>query len=588
MLANIPLPQPDQTIESYVAHIFLGSSHSNWKHMMQECFGRPTVKLGRNYFMGLDKFMQTSAGQLFSNNEELIKEHTFTSFFLPFLSEDKRAYLFEKLTQKYPGGINNTLGINSTPIIRDELWFCPHCVKAELKSLGYAYAHRTHQIIGVNACPVHGEPLGPLKNNSPQLFSFRGIINSTSPSVDITTLSARPIGNLSFGKWVHAIFLNQLPSLSHSQRTQLIIDQLERIPRKPNEPSSHPIRLERLIADTYGKGFLSQMGFPITDGLTEHWPALFIWGNAYRNQPIANLLILNALFEKPEQYCAQANNLPTTTQTEQHSPHEKQRPIKFKLTRQLIRDLLSTHSIKEIARANDVGEEEISSFLKVNNAISVRRPDAIHRAAKRRYQKQALDLKAKNPNINRTSLKAKARTCFKWLIKNDKNWLEREFPILLYKQKETFRPKTFHDAHVDAYAANQVDITWKVLVNSNEPLRISKNMLLEKLRQNPILKEIRLNKSPQAASRITDLTETPRMHQKRALKLIAKHAALAEQESALVVAKELVQNYNKIPWLMSELLNLLFETTPLKPEHSIHSKLINRCSPSETAGTLLQ
>lgn len=506
MLANIPLPQPDQTIESYVAHIFLGSSQSNWKHMMEECFGRPTVKLGKNYFMGLDKFMQTSVGQLFSDNEELIKKHTFTSFFLPFLSADKRAYLFEKLTQKYPGGLNNTLGINSTPIIRNELWFCPHCIKAELKSLGYAYAHRTHQIISVNACPTHGEPLGPLKNNSPQLFSFRGIINSTSPSVDTTTtLSARSIGNLTIGKWVQAIFLDQLPSLSHSQRTQLITDQLERIPRKPNEPSSHPIRLERLIADTYGKGFLSQMGFPITDGLTEHWPALFIWGNAYRNQPIANLLILNALFEKPEQYCALANNLPTTTQTEQDNPHEKQRPIRFKLTRQLIRDLLSIQSIKEIARTNNVGEEEISIFLKVNNAISVRRPDAIHRAEKRKYQKQALGLKAKNPNMNRTSLKVKARTCFKWLIKNDKNWLEREFPISS-EQKKTFRLKASNNAHVDAYAANQTKLGWTELMASNE---LNQNNTYKKTSTAPISKE--LEKNAFAVNKIKNIPETLRI-----------------------------------------------------------------------------
>jgi len=474
MLANIPLPHPDQTLESYVAHIFLNSSQSNWKCTMKECFGRPTVKLGKNYFMGLEKFMSTPAGQQFLNSEELIKKHTFTAFFVPFLSEDKRTYFLKKLTQKYAGGLNSTLGIHSTPIIRDDLLFCSSCVKEELTSLGYAYAHRTHQIIGVNVCPTHGKFLGSLENNSPQLFSFRGIINSTSPDVDTTTApSERSTGNLAFGRWVEAIFQGQLPFLSHSQRTHLIINKLESIPRKANEPSSHAIRLERLITHKHGKDFLYQMGFSIVDGLTEHWPALFIWGNAYRNHPIANLLILSTLFEKPEQYNLLADALQTTTQTEQHNPHEKQRPMKFKLTRQLIRDLLSIQSIKEIARSNKAGEEEISGFLKVNNAISVRRPDAIYRAAKRKHQKQALGLKAKNPNLNRTSLKREAKACFSWLIKNENTWFEHQFPISL-KQKK-YRPKITHNAHVDAYAVNQTNLAWKEIMVNNELNRISQN-----------------------------------------------------------------------------------------------------------------
>ena len=572
MLPNLPVPQPDQTIESYAAAIYLANALTDWRSLMKMLFGSSNIDPGKAYFSGLGRFLQTTIGHCGTTPEELIRNHSLSGLFLPFLPDTSRHQLIEKQAHGKVQGLNRILGIDAQFPFRDDHWFCLDCMEEELRKLGYAYAHRTHQVIGVQICSRHNTPLVPLNKNDSTVSHFHGLVTvSKDPKTQFFSKTANPITSSHSGRaisiwgdWVQSTFDNTLPRLSSNARLQVIIDALVDIPRKTGEPASPPIRIEHLLLESYGEEFLCQMGLPITKGATEHWPALFIWGHAYRNHAIANLLILGALFKGPQQYISKVNALEPSTAVENFLPSGKMRSIRFRLTLPLIKALLSEVSLKFIARQYGTSEEELIQFLKTDVAFSTRRSTALWRKRDREHRRRVLSVKKQYPNMARSLLQKHAKASYTWLLKHDRDWLDREFPASRPRRFQPLPP--VHGAHIDSYAVHRIKLIAEKALGSTIPIRITKQMLLENLKPASVVREVKSGTHPLAAKELNQLSESSSAYQARNMNILSLHVQAANISASKEIVRNLLIQYPKQAGIVDRIIDILFgESTPSQP-----------------------
>lgn len=88
--------------------------------------------------------------------EDVVLKHTMFSYYGRFLPLERRQRAFQALVSMQ-GNYHNLLPIPTKKGNADRrLRYCPMCADEDRQAYGETYWHRTHQMIGMAACPVHG------------------------------------------------------------------------------------------------------------------------------------------------------------------------------------------------------------------------------------------------------------------------------------------------------------------------------------------------------------------------------------------------------------------------------------------------
>lgn len=171
-------PQPSESVESILIRLCRASGLSSPEALVQETL--PACQFYQ--FRHRSAKAAAAISHIFSIPfVDVVRRHTLLPLILSlnYYGESCHAFNFGKS--------------GSSRVQSETLRVCPECTREDLQWHGYSFYRRDHQIIGVNVCHKHGEPLLKLKKGAerylPSDAEFKDFIEGPCPSNDLCPLS---------------------------------------------------------------------------------------------------------------------------------------------------------------------------------------------------------------------------------------------------------------------------------------------------------------------------------------------------------------------------------------------------------------
>ena len=90
----------------------------------------------------------------YSNAEKWLYSYTHLPLYSKFVPDKRRQFLIDAML--YEGAAKSRLGLLKSHCgAKEQLAFCPECMKSDLERNGFPYWHREHMVQGVNVCFLH-------------------------------------------------------------------------------------------------------------------------------------------------------------------------------------------------------------------------------------------------------------------------------------------------------------------------------------------------------------------------------------------------------------------------------------------------
>lgn len=154
MIVYLPEIRPDELLYSVFARWYSHSGYVAYKHALEEIYVSKSVRPDPEFI----NLLRPEVCQILERVmpiKELIERHTMFPYYGRFCDKDKRKRAFKSLLDMDA----NHKKILPIPIMKKEdeqfLRYCPICTQIDREIYGEAYYHRSHQMTGVNICPIH-------------------------------------------------------------------------------------------------------------------------------------------------------------------------------------------------------------------------------------------------------------------------------------------------------------------------------------------------------------------------------------------------------------------------------------------------
>lgn len=158
-MINFPVPYEDELFYSVMARARVRFCVVSPKALIGHAIGSRSAIATRN-------FPSRLAGTCNLNNlslpsfEQLVYGHTMFPLYAPFMPEERRQFCLSRLKDKSYGAVHLGTGYASSRVpVQRGLRACPRCVETQKHMFGEPYWVRTHQIVGLDNCPIHQIPL---------------------------------------------------------------------------------------------------------------------------------------------------------------------------------------------------------------------------------------------------------------------------------------------------------------------------------------------------------------------------------------------------------------------------------------------
>ena len=155
MISYFPNPYPDELLYSQLARYYTKSGYMAYTYVAEELFVSKTVRPDMNF---LNMFTPDALRMITRDTtmEDVMMKHTMFPYYGRFLPLERRQRAFQALVSMQ-GNYHNLLPVPTRKGNSDRcLRYCPMCAEQDRQEYGETYWHRTHQMIGLAACPVHG------------------------------------------------------------------------------------------------------------------------------------------------------------------------------------------------------------------------------------------------------------------------------------------------------------------------------------------------------------------------------------------------------------------------------------------------
>lgn len=152
MISYFPQIYPDELLYSQLARYYYKSGYMAYIFAAEDLFTNRWVRPDIEF---VNDYTQDAYGVITKNMPlyEVIMKHTMFPYYGRFLDKKRRNKAFSALVNMQ-GGYRNLLAIPKTNKAR-YLRYCPLCVNEDRQKYGETYWHRMHQMMGVDACPIH-------------------------------------------------------------------------------------------------------------------------------------------------------------------------------------------------------------------------------------------------------------------------------------------------------------------------------------------------------------------------------------------------------------------------------------------------
>lgn len=564
MLPNLPRPLPEQTLDSLFASVLLSNGLYGDREQISRVFGVSNMNFSGTLKGGVGIFYEKLGISTEISANEFVDSHIVLPLFKPFMSTERYNLVQKKILSARSPGVAQLLGIIGMPFFKPWHYYCHECMKKDLESVGFAYSRRAHQVMGVVGCTVHGALLGTFDMEDKAFKCVDGLVFPVSdnaqsaPRIMIPNSQEYSAPLRRFDEWVQFILHGKMPNYPIEHRMAVVESKLQSIERVSGVHNSHPARLEFILRNAFGNGFLNNLGWKIYEGPTSYWPAMLLEGQTFSKQPIANILILAALFESPEEFIEKANCIGSVVSRPKNRKFSIRSQSRLGISRELIRDFLSMPSLEEIAKKHGFVLETAERCLYAIPGLVERRKDALFRRLRRRHRRAAEELLQDNSRATRTALMGLHKATYNWLREKDAEWFDKVMPSLRSWTKKSKLAKVGDFSQEDISATRHLSQFVQKTVNDLEATRVSKKILLKQIsREMQLL--LRKGQLPQTAAYIQMQTEKPNQYESRVMSRISSLIDQGDRIGCHKLATHFIRRNKSRVDLINKVADLLLE-----------------------------
>jgi len=155
MITYFPAAYPDELLYSQLARYYVKSGYLAYVYAAEELFTskivRPDMEFVNTYTPDALQMITREMSM-----ENVVWKYTMFPYYGRFLPLERRQRAFQAMVSMQ-GNYHNLLPIPNRKNGADRyLRYCPICAEQDRQKYGETYWHRTHQMIGLAACPLHG------------------------------------------------------------------------------------------------------------------------------------------------------------------------------------------------------------------------------------------------------------------------------------------------------------------------------------------------------------------------------------------------------------------------------------------------
>jgi hypothetical protein len=548
---------PDQTLGSLVAQIWILNGLATYESAVTALFGSPVIKCDQVLFSGIRKCYESLSGAGYDSPRGLLDAHSYLNLYQPFAPEHSYESAITMILDDNTRSSHGLFRLAFFNPISSTYRYCEQCMQEELESHGFAYAHRSHQIVGVNFCHTHQIPLIEFDSEkgsatSKGLVSQRAFEHDTRNSITAPQTSNHH--EVTFCQWVHSALIGNIPNLSDPTTKQLLFrNQLDRMPRISGHFRSHPGRLQQIISFIYSAEYLKTTELETNRGRYQNWPGLMMSSSLYNRHPLINLLVLNALFSSPEEISKDLVKAPDCV--EDDSNPTEIFDVRQAMSLQLIKDLLATSDLNNIAKRYGVDGWTIRQWLRGLPEIKARR--AARQLKKqireaREYVRRFLFL---NPEATVQRFRNSSRSRHDCLINHDKEWLLDIFSSIENRNEIDIAAREKIE-RIDLDTAKSIKLKAEQLYAGTFPERITESVLTTLLSKELRMK-LRYELLPITKETIRSQIEGEKEFINRYKKVLNDLVDAGDIDRSFTLVEQLVRNNKKRHHLTRFSLNRL-------------------------------
>lgn len=204
MIISFPELYPDELLYSFFARYYAQSGHIAYVFAAEELFENRATKPDIEFMDGLTVEAKRLVTRMCSL-ADIVERHTMFPYYGRFLQRDRRRQALSLLLQTDERYHNLLYQLKNKHVIR-HLRYCPLCAADDREQYGETYWHRSHQLQGVDICPLHkcslhDSPIPISSKGSPSLDSAESLVPKDETAVPCqATLECR------VAEYVYAVF----------------------------------------------------------------------------------------------------------------------------------------------------------------------------------------------------------------------------------------------------------------------------------------------------------------------------------------------------------------------------------------------
>ncbi|MCM3006707.1 TnsD family transposase [Priestia koreensis] len=575
-----PTLYDDELLHSVLARYHHYVGNENKKVTMDDLFGSTTICASIVLPSNLKKLCTRLPSSDVYTPDYLIDHFTLFPYYAPFIPESRYKELRAAMIEDIGTNIYMKLGITASKIKSPKfLRYCSECFREDELKHGEPYWHRTHQIEGVEICPIHNSSL--IKSDIPtsqrknkheyfRLKSENGCINhikqlksGDSPLFEhykfiaeqtyylinskiepfglenlskfyVVKLQEKGLATISGGiRWRELVsefnhyygeeILDYLDSLVKDDQKDTWLHKMFRKPKVSCHPLRH-ILLLGFLGETISSMVLSIKSVNYEPFGSGPWPCLNKVANHYQ-KPVINS-------------CSVTRDYRSRTPIGTFScicgfVYSRKGPDKFK------DDTYKIGRIKEFGhvwenKLNELAKMELSLRKKAEllgvDPMTVKRKlfsqeneksaVSCNLTTRSEYRKKWIGILHENINKSITEIREGHSKIYFWLYRNDNEWLRNHYPKEKFTKGPSIKRVDWNER--DQETAFRVEAIAKaILSESNNLIRVTKNEIGRRLGNLGSLYK-NIDKMPKTKQVISEVVEPLEDFQVRRIKHIAK------------------------------------------------------------------
>lgn len=157
MIGFFPDPYPDELLYSVLARFQARAGYLPLKALVRHMFAADSAIPVLEVPHRIQILVSLLPPGHWYTVESLIQGHTIMPLLQPFMQPDRVQRLITHLRSSDRSKTRIRYGFQDSSVpLPKWLRFCPVCLTEDQERFGEPYWHRTHQVPGVEVCPVHG------------------------------------------------------------------------------------------------------------------------------------------------------------------------------------------------------------------------------------------------------------------------------------------------------------------------------------------------------------------------------------------------------------------------------------------------